>query len=120
MEINGVSITCFSDMDFALGVLRSDRWEYNLQDLLHLKPGFPVFDCLLMSVFDCLLIVFVDRFRRPDHWPMSRASGLCRDTMISVSGNDGFEETVEQILSYPMRIVKTLSCIESLHVHVHS
>ena len=57
MDVNGVSLTCFSDMDFALGVLKSERWEYSLQELLPLQPGFPVFDCLLMSVFDCLLIV---------------------------------------------------------------
>ena len=34
--------------------------------------------------------------------------------MLSVSGHDAFESTVEEILSFPMRIVKTLSCIESL------
>ena len=73
-----------------------------------------------MSVFDCLLTVFVNRFGRPNHWPMSRANGLYKETMDSVSDNDGFGACVEQILSYPMRIVKTLSCIESLNVHVHS
>ena len=119
--VNGVSLTSVQDLDFALGIVKRDRWEYSLQQLLPLRPGLSVFDCLLIVSFwlFCWLSLLTD-FGRPNHWPTSRASGLTRDTMISVSGNDGFEDCVEQILSYPMRIVKNLSCIESLNVHAHS
>ena len=44
----------------------------------------------------------------------TRAPGVVRDTMLSLASHENFEQTIEEIISFPMRIVKTLSCIESL------